>query len=163
MSTQQGLGDAALQMALRGLHRDIAPTRDLWPGIAARMQVPVRSQAHRQTRAWPWTLAASLLLAAGLGWHAGAPLAPSPTVRAVAVTPLPRDVQLLNLHYQNALRELQGQTAAASWQPGLQALDRGATQVLSALHRAPDSPQLREQLRQIYARRLALSRRALFA
>jgi hypothetical protein len=72
-------------------------------------------------------------------------------------------VQSLAQHYQAALQEVEPRAAPASWQPGLQALDQGAEQVRAALRKNPDSPLLLGQLRQIYARKLALSRRALFA
>jgi len=169
------MGDAQLQLALRGMRRDIEPTRDLWPGIAARLSpqfqhVPVQSAgtSAKVSPIWPWALAASLMLALGLL------VQPSPqTVRPLAVADtssnpsntavLPVQAQVMGLHYQAALRELNTTGLPASWQPGLQALDHSAAQIQAALRKNPDSPWLMGQLRQIYLRKIALSRRALLA
>ena len=67
------------------------------------------------------------------------------------------------MQYQAALRELEFQPAPANWQPGLDALDRSAAEIRSALQQNPDSRLLLERLRETYTRRLALSRRALYA
>lgn len=163
MNEQQGFSEAELRLALRGLRVDVAPQEDLWPGIAARLSLP-RVGARPPSAGWPWAAVATTLLAIGLLWSGGAQ-----TVRPVPISPpraaaLPLQAEALTLHYQAALREL-GQVPAApeSWQQGLHALDHSAEQVLSALRLQPDSPQLLERLRWIYARRIALSRRALFA
>lgn len=165
MSTEHEIGEAALRMALQSLRRDIEPGHDLWPGIAARLS-PQSVAVRPPRRIWPLAMAASMLLALGLA-RQGAPdqvrpvavSAPTPA----AVAPVASEAEALTLHYQAALRELDAAATPASWRPGLDALDHGAQQVLAALRLHPQSPQLLEQLRQIYARRLALSRRALFA
>ena len=69
----------------------------------------------------------------------------------------------LTVQYQAALRELDVQPAPANWQPGLEALDRSAAEIRSALQQNPDSRVLLERLRETSTRRLALSRRALYA
>ena len=38
MNGKHEIGEAELRMALHALRRDIEPERDLWPGIAARLQ-----------------------------------------------------------------------------------------------------------------------------
>lgn len=167
MNGKHEIGEAALRMALQSLRRDIEPGHDLWPGIAAKLSPqPVAARPPRRT--WPFAIAASMLLA--LGWaRQGAPDLARPLVVAApastpaAGAPVASEAEALTLHYQAALRELDARAAPASWQPGLDALDHGAQQVLAALRQSPQSPQLLERLRQIYARRLALSRRALFA
>lgn len=160
MNDRNDIGEAELRLALRGLRRDIEPGRDLWPGIAARL--PQQRMTRRPAPVWPLALAASMLLALGLAWQAG-----PQDVRPVAVdaprTSLPETAEALTVHYQAALRELDVHAPSASWQPGLEALDRSAEQVREALRHSPDSSLLLEQLRQIYTRRIALSRRALFA
>ena len=55
------------------------------------------------------------------------------------------------------------QAAHAGWQPGLEALDRSAAEIREALRRDPGSRLLLQRLRDTYTRRLALSRRALYA
>jgi hypothetical protein len=165
MNAKHEIGEAELRMALHTLRRDIEPERDLWPGIAARLSQQRQAPAPRPRRVWPVALAASMLLALGLAWQGSGPQA----VRPVAVggqpatVPLPKEAEALSTHYQAALRELDVRAAPASWQPGLEALDRSAEQILAALRQSPESAQLLEQLRQIYTRRLALSRRAIFA
>ena len=165
MNGKNEIGEASLRMALQGLRRDIQPERDLWPGIAARLSP--RVQATRPPRrVWPLAMAASMLLALGLA-RQEAPESVRPlavdALAPVRAAPLASEAEALTLHYQAALRELEVRAVPASWQPGLEALDHGAGQVLAALRHSPQSPQLLERLRQIYARRLALSRRALFA
>ena len=159
MNDIQDIGEAELRLALRGLRRDIEPSRDLWPGIEARLR-PQRPVA-RPARIWPWALAASMTLALGLAWQGSGPVAPRP-VPVAAAAPITSEADALTLHYEAALRELDVASVPASWQAGLQALDHSAALVQAALRQHPDSPQLLEQLRQLYARRIALSRRALF-
>lgn len=163
MNNEYGIGDAELRMALRGLRREITPERDLWPGIEARLLPQRQMVAHRPARVWPLASAASMLLALGLAWQSDPQGARPVAVSGQAVTVLPQEAEALTEHYQAALRELDMRATPASWQPGLEALDRSAMQVREALRQSPDSALLLEQLRQIYARRIALSRRAVFA
>ena len=46
--------DEALRWQLRALRQDMPPTRDLWPGIAARLATSPRHQAPVSPRR-PWT------------------------------------------------------------------------------------------------------------
>ena len=162
-------GDAALRLALRGLRQDRDPGRDLWPGIEARIHaLPPASLPASPPRRWAWPLAmaASMLLSAGVAWQmrpADAPPVAAPTGEAVAATLVQREATTLTVQYQAALRELEFQPAPANWQPGLDALDRSAAEIRSALEQNPDSRLLLERLRETYTRRLALSRRALYA
>ena len=162
-------GDAALRLALRGLRQDRDPARDLWPGIEARIHaLPQASVPVSPTKRWAWPLAmaASMLLSAGVAWQmrpAEAPMAARQADVRVAATLVQREAGTLTVQYQAALRELDVQPAPASWQPGLEALDRSAAEIRSALQQNPDSRLLLERLRETYTRRLALSRRALYA
>ena len=162
-------GDAALRLALRGLRQDRDPGSDLWPGIEARIRaLPQSSAPVAARRRWPWpvAMAASMLLSAGLAWQmrpAEAPMAARQADVRVAATLVQREAGTLTVQYQAALRELDVQPAPASWQPGLEALDRSAAEIRSALQQNPDSRLLLERLRETYTRRLALSRRALYA
>ena len=161
-------GDAALRLALRGLRQDRDPGRDLWPGIEARIHaLPQASAPVSPPRRWAWPLAmaASMLLSAGGAWQmrpAEAPMAARQADVRVAATLVQREAGTLTVQYQAALRELDVQPAPASWQPGLEALDRSAAEIRSALQQNPDSRLLLERLRETYTRRLALSRRALY-
>ena len=162
-------GDAALRLALRGLRQDRDPGRDLWPDIEARIHaLPQASAPVTANRRWAWPLAmaASMLLSAGVAWQmrpAEAPMAARQADVRVAATLVQREAGTLTVQYQAALRELDVQPAPASWQPGLEALDRSAAEIRSALQQNPDSRLLLERLRETYTRRLALSRRALYA
>ncbi len=172
------IGEAELRMALRGLRLDIEPGHDLWPGIAARLQSqPQQSgQTSRRSRpgwSWPFALAASLLLAVGLAWHIK-PVKPaanvvpviaqaSPVTRALNASLMQREADNMTLHYESALREMEGQPLPAGWQPGLDALDRSAIEIRTAMQHDPNSRLLLERLRATYTRRLVLSRRALYA
>ena len=162
-------GDAALRLALRGLRQDRDPGSDLWPGIEARIHaLPQASAPVAANRRWAWPLAmaASMLLSAGVAWQmrpAEAPMAARQADVRVAATLVQREAGTLTVQYQAALRELDVQPAPASWQPGLEALDRSAAEIRSALQQNPDSRLLLERLRETYTRRLALSRRALYA
>jgi hypothetical protein len=162
-------GDAALRLALRGLRKDHDPGHDLWAGIEARIHALPQASAPvspPKRWAWPLAMAASMLLSAGVAWQmrpAEAPVAAQATDVRVAATLVQREASTLTVQYQAALRELDVQPAPANWQPGLEALDRSAAEIRSALQQNPDSRLLLERLRETYTRRLALSRRALYA
>ena len=162
-------GDAALRLALRGLRQDRDPGHDLWPGIEARIHaLPQAAVPVSPPRRWAWPLAmaASMLLSAGLAWQmrpVDAPALAQATDASVAATLVQREASTLTVQYQAALRELEFQPAPANWQPGLDALDRSAAEIRSALEQNPDSRLLLQRLRETYTRRLALSRRALYA
>lgn len=176
--THRAIGEAELRMALRGLRRDVEPGNDLWPGIAARIAAlpqQAYATAPRPGPRWLWPLAtaASLLLAVGVTWKMQ-PASPSPLTSGTTIAttaagarkqaPLvQREAETLTVQYQAALREMDAQAVPAGWQPGLEALDRSAAEIRGALQRDPNSRLLLERLRDTYTRRLALSRRALYA
>ncbi|MEF9977535.1 MAG: hypothetical protein RR834_03420 [Thermomonas sp.] len=162
-------GDAAMRLALRGLRQEVEPSRDLWSGIEARIHALPQAAApvaQHKRWAWPLAMAASMLLSAGVAWQmrpSEAPVQAQATGGQVAATLVQREASTLTVQYQAALRELEFQPAPANWQPGLEALDRSAAEIRSALQQNPDSRLLLERLRETYTRRLALSRRALYA
>lgn len=164
----QGGGDAALRLSLRGLRQDRDPGHDLWPGIEARIRAlpQVHAPASRQRSPWPLAMAASMLLAAGVAWQMRPAEVPLRRGEGrVAATLVQREASTMTVQYRAALRELDVHPAPApaSWQPGLAELDRSAAEIRSALQQNPDSRLLLERLRETYTRRLALSRRALYA
>lgn len=143
---------------LRELHQPIAPQRDLWAAIEDRLDhaeaagAPVSAgSAHAPSvRRWRWPavagLAASLLLAAGIGWHREVP----DTNRATAATnPDVRAVTSEN--WKPADPRLTG--AAIE-------LDAARMELQLAIRQAPDSAALqrllnRTQLQQAQLRQLA--------
>lgn len=170
------VGEAGLRMALHGLRQDIEPGHDLWPGIAARLQsAPQQSrQAPRRRRPdwlWPLAMAASLALAVGLAWQIK-PMQPDQAVVAEVAQVSPanqgetlvqREADNMTVHYEAALREMTLRPLSAPWQPGLDALDRSAIEIRTALQHDPNSRLLLQRLRDTYIRRIALARRAIYA
>lgn len=58
--------DAELDAELRRLPLAVAPSRDLWPDIAARIATQDSpTQPARRTRGWTWQVAAAVVLVAG--------------------------------------------------------------------------------------------------
>lgn len=174
-------GEAEMRMALRGLRRDIEPGHDLWPGIAARLHAVPQQSGHSSRRSrpnwlWPLTMAASLLLAVGLAWQIK-PQGPAgiviPQIASISsVTPsavsksetlVQREADSMTVHYESALREMELQPLSVGWQVGLDALDRSALEIRTAMQHDPNSRLLLERLRATYTRRLVLARRALYA
>ena len=175
------MGEAQMRMALGGLRRDIETEYDLWPGIAARLQLaPQQSgQASRRPRTgwlWPLAMAASLVLAVGVAWQVK-PLKPatdtvpqiaqaSPVTTAVvakSATLIQREADSMTVHYESAMRQMELKPLPVGWQPGLDALGRSAIEIRTAMQHDPDSRLLLERLRATYTRRLVLARRALYA
>lgn len=147
----------ALRWQLRALREDAVPGRDLWSGIAARLEPQARPVRTPPTRT-PWlALAASLLLVVGVAGIWQGRLRDGDATQAALV-----EARRLSTDYRQALDSLpvaaeQSRTLA----PALDELDRSAAQIRRALARDPDSRLLLEQLRRTYARRLELSQRAL--
>lgn len=162
-------GEAELRMAMRGLRQDCEPGHDLWPGIAARIQaMPQQRGASSTPRAhgrwWPLATAAAMVLAVGVAWQLKPSVAPPPAAERMAAASLvQREADSMTVQYRAALRELEPASAPATWQPGLEALDRSAAEIRGALQHDPNSRLLLERLRDTYTRRLALARRALYA
>lgn len=162
-----------LRWQLKGLRQDTPPSRDLWPGIAARIaelpqpatgtpigdagtvrKVPWTRTAPR--RLVPWAMAASMLLAVGFLWQATHLTSPQEPLLRQEAAQLTRD-------YQGALAQIQGAEAHPELGGALQELDRSAEEILAALDRAPNTRFLLEQLRRTYAKRLALTQRAVMS
>ncbi|MFT4256724.1 MAG: hypothetical protein QM599_07195 [Pseudoxanthomonas sp.] len=158
--------DGMLRWQLRGLRHDIEPSRDLWPGIAARIATatPAQTSAPRvaaspRRRAMRWlpaAMAASLLLAAGLFWHQPGIAPPAAAGDAL----IQREAIALSRHYRGAFAQLPAPAANSDYTPAIRDLDDSAAQILTAIARAPESRFLLERLQRTYARRLALTQRA---
>ncbi|SOD53463.1 hypothetical protein [Pseudoxanthomonas wuyuanensis] len=155
MNTQ----DESLRWRLRAMREDMAPSRDLWPDIAARIaeapQSPIQpvEPITRSHRIMPWAMAASALLALGLAWQLG-------VMKPHAEPLLQREAASLTRDYQGAVAELESAGTPPEIAPALAALDRSAAQIRSAIDADPNARFLLDQLRRTYARRLALTQRA---
>lgn len=169
MSDQNSFPDP-LRWQLRALRQDQAPTTDLWPGIADRLQ-PRDARPRRQSRwAGGLALAASLLLVVGTAvWLKPVPMdtnVPVAGTQGRPADPALRDGLMLteaehmSREYQAAVRELDTQPLPAALAPTLDELDRNAGIILDALRQDPTSPRLLKQLRRTYERRIELMRRA---
>ena len=150
------MSDHQLRWQLRQLPREIDPPRDLWPGIADRLQRPVAPRRR------PWVVAlavaASLCLAVGLTWQMRQPAPPAnPDFRAELVQ---REAAALTVEYQAALDQLQVAPMPEPLMPALATLDQSAADIRLAIASDPEAVFLLEQLRRTYARRLSLTQRA---
>jgi len=157
----------ALRWQLRAMRRDEAPERDLWAGIAERIQAQPRQVAPQRPR-WltPVAMAATLVLAVGMVglWRSGAEVPGNPgTPAAQSETLVQLEAQGMRRQYQAAMIEVGPGRPPAELQPAFDELDRNATLILDALAHDPNSRLLLEQLRRTYARRLALAQRVAYA
>ncbi len=178
MDIQDGLaGDSLpheLRWQLRGLRREAMPQRDLWPGIAARIEAEGQAKASnvatlppRAARRFAWlAMAASIALAIGIGWQM-LPTSPvaEPIARAGAIPGNPtamlvtREAAAMAWEYKAALREVDANLASTPETPALLEIDRSAELVRTALARDPDARFLLDSLQRLYAQRLALTKR----
>lgn len=149
------MSDHELRWQLRQLPREIDPPRDLWPGIADRLQRP----AAPRRRPWfaAFAVAASLCVAAGLAWQLRQPATPAPGFRAELVQ---REAEALTREYQAALDQFQGAPMPEPLAPALATLDRSAADIREAIASDPEAVFLLDQLRRTYSRRLSLTQQA---
>ncbi len=146
--------DDALRWQLRALRQDTPPARDLWPDIAARLaSTPRQAPASKRRPLAPFALAASVLLAVTVTWQ----LQRAPTGDAV----IQREAAALTRDYTGALAQLDVQAKGSrEYGPALHALDESAAEIRHAIATDPNARFLLDQLRRTYARRLALTQRA---
>ena len=173
--------DFELRRRLRGLSADRDPSRDLWPGIAQRLdRVATHGQSasiarqRRRRSGWPtWSaLAASVL---GIGVLVG--FWPDPAQLPVAVSEAPAaangaaaasrslriQAQAMTVEYQAALMEIDAGQMPVPLRAAAAELDRSALQIREAMGSDPQSRFLLERLRNVYAQRLRLSQRVLMS
>jgi hypothetical protein len=153
-----------LRRHLDKLPRDLVPGRDLWPGIAARLDQP-----DHQTSAWRRRLGLGPVSAVGLVAAASLavaliagperqPLAPA--TGTVDVTSLSEDYALVRADLLQALDQRcdHAQVACAGLRSGLRELDRSATDLQQALRDAPAGSQDARRLAARYQRTLEQAR-----
>jgi hypothetical protein len=157
MHDQDNELSGALRDGLRGLRIDTPPARDLWPDIASRIDTTPRARTTRRSGLLaPWSLAASVLLAAWLLWQHGAMAPRGPDDRLIQ-----REAQAMTLEYQGALRVITASVPGQQFESAdVRELDRSAAQIRNALQRDPNARFLLDRLQHTYALRLALTQRA---
>ena len=146
--------DSQLDAALARLGRDIAPAKDLWPGIEA------QASAQRFQRRRPWQLAAGIAavgLAAAFAWHlwqgptpmlAGPALQDEPYLRA--------DVQLEQT-YRAQLEQLAPDTRLQVAHD-LDVIRNARADIRRALTSDPGSPLLNELMATTWQQEMDLYR-----
>ena len=150
------MNDQQLDQAINNLNRAIMPERDLWPAIAERL--PQRQSA--KLRLAVWASAASLLLAALIGWQLA--ILPTPAQRSAAMPTA--ELMLLQVYEQQKATQLSQMVAVAegfdNWQQQIRVWDQAIAQVRQALAFYPDEPQLLAQLQSLYQQQLSYLQQA---
>lgn len=165
-----------LSLRLRALRGERAPTRELWPQIAA--QLPARSafsatsgsvpasalQArprHRRRGRVLSALAAcaSLVLVVLLGLPQGPASAPPSPLDQLLV----REAAALDRQYAAAYAQFERGPVPAALQPGLVALSAETARVHAALLESPRQQRLFDELKRLHERRLQLLMRSIEA
>ena len=148
-----------LRWQLRQLPRELEPSRDLWPGIAAAIERRPAARARHRWMLGSLAMAASLMLVAGLAWKRGATPVPLPSADASALV-VANESHAITSEYQAALRQYKGAPVQAAMEPTLGELDRSVAQIQRAIATHPESVYLLEQLRRTYSKRLELTQLA---
>ena len=177
--------DPRLDAHLHALPREIEPGRDLWPGVAARLE-PRAAAATSRRRGWAWQAAAGLLLVAGsslltatwldrargpgtMAAHPVTTTAPAPAADAEDVAAMPAAFgpgTRLDADYVAARRQLTSVLEArmsrlpdstrAKLAMNLAELRRAAEEINVALAEQPGDPLLQELLLKTYQDELAV-------
>ena len=163
------------------LPREVAPARDAWPDISARLGTRFRQPAATggSRRVWPFAVAATALLTAGTMLIIGQPSSPSLRLPAIPDLVQPGLTQpgLTELYpgagasaaseaeYQGAFREFMTsgtahapslQNSLADFGAGWNALREAEVELKVALSQEPDSVFLNAHMRALRARQLEL-------
>jgi hypothetical protein len=160
------------------LPKDVAPTHDLWPGIAARLG-EAEKPAARPFR-WPLALAAGVLVAsvsALLTWSlVHAPEGPVPSTQVAKTTPEPAPTDIVPVKYgpnsglsakdfgarDELLRQFRGRFASlrpetrAAIAKNLEIMQTAADEIDAALAKDPASGMLKGMLVGTYKQELQL-------
>lgn len=164
MNSHDELG---LLRRLKQLPRELEPARDLWAGIADRIEPrpSVASRPSRRRAAASFALAASVALVAVL--VSRLPTQPAAPAVAMARDKAPeaqfvrRQADAITLEYSVALQAFEDQPLPRELHAAAIELDDSARRIRGALRQEPDAVYLLDRLRQTYDQRLKLSQRAL--
>lgn len=156
------------------LPKDVVPSRDLWPGIAARLD-ETRQEARPRSFGWPMALAAAVMVAsvsALLTWGLMREPTPAPAEIAAATVPAaimpvsyganspitPAELAARNdllVQFRQRLDELSPQTRDAVVR-NLAVIQQAADEIDAALAQDPASGLLNQLLRDAYRHELRL-------
>jgi hypothetical protein len=163
--------DRRIDTALGSLAREVEPPRDLWPGIAARLEV----HASPPRRSWAWQAVAALVLVAVSSLVTATLVRRSPT--PVAHQPVPASAPAampvafgpsfsLNGEYAAARAQLAAElerrvatmppSARQKLEANLAEMRRAADEINAALARQPGDPLLQELLLSTYQEELGV-------
>jgi hypothetical protein len=171
-STEGRDDQQALDSALRSLPRGLEPQRDLWPGIAVRLE-PVHAARRRR---WYWSAAAAVLLVVASSlltatWlrHRAEPLAHAAAPSFGGANAVPASfgpAHVLSPEYEAARRQLtvmlqqrvaqMPPSARRKLEANLAELRHAAGEINDALDQAPGDPLLEELLLNTYQEELAV-------
>jgi hypothetical protein len=159
-SSPDASNDAVLRAEIDRLPRELAPERDLWPGIAARL-----AHGRRPSRWVAAGLAASLLLGAtavALSWQAWreARLARIDVARVADFRPTYDAARRQYAAQWQGLRERADPATAAVIDANLEVVRAAVADIDRALAEAPDDAALQGLLEATLATELGLYRRA---
>jgi hypothetical protein len=151
---------------LRQLPREVEPARDLWSGIAARIDAPSATSAPR-SRGWrlAFALAASSALVVVLAWQLMPRSTDVPATALSAGTSPARDelvrrqAEAIAIEYRLALEPFAAAPMPSALLPAATELDSSAERLLDALREQPDATYLLDRLRRTYDQRLKLAQR----
>lgn len=160
------MNDQQLDNAISKLAPQIAPQRDLWPDIAAQLEITVQHEAVEtppdttKPARWYWGIAAMLGLLSVFGWQQA--LLPGTTSTTAAMPSA--ELMLLQLYEQQKATQLSQMVAVAegfdNWQQQIRVWDQAIAQVRQALAFYPDEPQLLAQLQSLYQQQLSYLQQA---
>lgn len=173
--------DDVLAQAI-GAWRDERPSRDLWPGIASRIEAQPAAAPARIVFTWPQlAMAASLLIAvaSGLTWMvAHPPQAAAPQAPAIQAYGTPEDdgggrvvhANFADAQYNAAVSDLErilreerdrlDPRTVLIIERNLKAIDDAITEARTALNNDPANPFLNSHLADARRRKLELLRQA---
>ena len=179
MTHHDDLRDERVDRALAGLAREVAPRRDLWPDIAARLQPSAPGGRAASRRGWAWQLAAALVLVTASSLVTAVLVRRSePSLAEARVRPataggpvqaMPAAFgpgQAMSPDYETARRQLSALlrqridrmpvSARQKLESNLAELRRAAVEINEALDEQPGDPMLEELLLSTYQEELSV-------
>jgi hypothetical protein len=155
MSKGTNTPDTDLLAQVDALPNELAPTRDLWPGIEqainAKSQIkPAANDSHWHN----WSRTAAAFVPAAFVLMFWLQDSPSPTDFPESVTAIGAGFELQK---RQLLRHVNAEDSVVyNWQGSLSELESAEQAILNALQSQPEDPALLKMLAQIYQQQLGL-------